>query len=349
MRANILSHTVQKNEEDGKQYVLYHLKVFYEGISWNVTRRYSEFEKLHNQLSKVINTKKFGKFPKKLLVGNLKEDKIKERKVCLQSYIENLLNEPLVPNLQEVIEFFEIQNHWEEIKKAKINTTTCTISPTLSNNNQQIFVESGNNETIGNKAYEEQKLNDQMNEIKSNHLECNEDEEQILFVALKDHIARDESEITFKKGDIIEVLQKSAIYNNEENQVEEGDVDEDPYWVGRIQFNEKQGFFDARHLDLSKIKRVYNNNNEKRCSKKLNVLSGDIYESEEIDSLDGTIKVCQFDYEGEFEDEISVQRGQKVKILSTSHQDRKGWKLVELMETSEKSTGYIPIEYLAFI
>ncbi|KAG2387825.1 hypothetical protein C9374_001419 [Naegleria lovaniensis] len=343
MKVIISHHSVLKGEAD-KQYVVYHVTVNYDGVIWEVCKRYSEIEKLHNALSKIINTKKFGKFPKKYLVGNLKEDKIHERQIELQNYFDNLLSEPLVPTLQEIIEFFEVNKHWNEIKTSKGGTFASTSSQSqpsqvVHSYNQTITVqvESSNTEVpiyniIDSNTSQQGKSpttipspssNQNVEEEKNNNLQQNK------FMAIRDHFAKDETELSFKAGNIIEVIQKGSNDRNEE----------DCYWYGRMIANGSQGFFDARCLDLgNKAPRIVSV-----------LMNDDVYDTDDSVQLDGTIKTIEIDYEAEGEGEVSVQRGQKVKILPSSRQTRKGYKLVEVLSDSCQTVtacGYIPTEYV---
>ncbi|EFC44368.1 predicted protein [Naegleria gruberi] len=328
MKITITRYSISKKEnENDKQYVLYHITVNYDGVIWEIARRYSEFEKLYIALSKVINTKKFGKFPKK-----------------------------------EVLEFFEVNKHWEEIKNfAALASTSSSsnIAPPVvynidNNNNLKITIDHNLEHLVYNVidsptvAYQEtdfdeappvvvgqpsrQSVESRPSTEKSES-SLQEFNTQSLFVAIRDHNPKDETELSFKAGDVIEVIQRGSCSCSEQ----------DCYWYGRntSETGSQQGFFDARCLDLGTFK-----------PKAFSVLMTDAYNSDESIQIDGTIKVIEIDYEAEREDEISVRRGQTVKILPTSRQTRKGWKLVEILSEScqrVSETGFIPTEYLMIL
>ena len=272
----------------------------------------------------------------------MKEEKIQERRDCLQNYLDNLLSEPLVPNLQEVIEFFEVNQHWDEIKVYKeALVISFNTAAKMNQENQNVLL---NNEETSNPSTEHTmtsipervsspKYEQASEEIKHNtNIGQVEMDNQTQFIAIRDHVAKDETELSFKSGNIIEVIQKGATLENEE----------DCYWYGRVVNTNgfsSQGFFDARCLDLG-IKQP-----------KLSIFTGDIYD--ESSQIDGSISTIEIDYVAENPDEVSVQRGQQVRVLPSSRQNKKGFKLVETLSESNPptviSTGYLPSEYLMII
>lgn len=276
--------------------------------------------------------------------------KIHERQMELQNYFDNLLSEPLVPTLQEIIEFFEVNKHWNEIKNSKGGTFASTSSQSQSSQKQYnqmvtVQVESSSQEVpvynivnsnnsslhgvVKSPTIPSPNSNQQAEEEKNNN-----NLQQNQFMAIRDHYAKDETELTFRAGNIIEVIQKGSNDRNEE----------DCYWYGRAVANGSQGFFDARCLDLGK---------NYKAPRIISVLmNDDVYDTDDSVQLDGTIKTIEIDYEAEGEGEVSVQRGQKVKILPSSRQTRKGFKLVEVLSDSCQTviaSGYVPTEYLMIL
>ena len=154
-------------------------------------------------------------------MGNLKQDKILERQGDLQNYLDNLLGEPLVPTLQEIIEFFEISKHWKDIKNNEIMKNNELYleeqqSPTYENNTSQVYP-TQEEQTINAVEYSMERISISNNEAVSSQNDMsstrpsigdssnNESINTKQYIAIRDHVAKDETELSFKAGDLIEV------------------------------------------------------------------------------------------------------------------------------------------------
>lgn len=91
IRVSIPSY--QKVEENGEIYTAYRVDVFESGRSHCLYKRYSEFEELHKQLKKQIDTPDFP--PKKVLKFNQKI--IETRRVTLEAYLRGILEGETIP------------------------------------------------------------------------------------------------------------------------------------------------------------------------------------------------------------------------------------------------------------
>ncbi|KAI2628802.1 PXA domain-containing protein [Hypoxylon sp. NC1633] len=102
-RASIKIKSIQVGrEEDGKEYALYVIEVKRDAgekmpaAVWLVTRRYSEFHELHQQLRSRYPSVRNLDFPRRRMVMKLQSDFLRKRRDALEQYLSQLL---LVPDV----------------------------------------------------------------------------------------------------------------------------------------------------------------------------------------------------------------------------------------------------------
>ncbi|KAL4227564.1 Sorting nexin-24 [Mactra antiquata] len=93
LRVSIPSY--HKVEGNGAGYTAYRVDVFQSGSSHCLYKRYSEFEELHKQLKKMINTPEFP--PKKVMKFSQKI--IEQRRVLLEAYLQGILDSEEIPRI----------------------------------------------------------------------------------------------------------------------------------------------------------------------------------------------------------------------------------------------------------
>jgi len=90
--------SVEVNQNAPKPFVVYNILVKIHSLSWIVKKRYSDFERLHQELQKelprnrLISSEILALPPKKLL-GNLDPGFIEERRKQLSDYLVDICNE----------------------------------------------------------------------------------------------------------------------------------------------------------------------------------------------------------------------------------------------------------------
>ncbi|XP_060564404.1 sorting nexin-24-like [Ruditapes philippinarum] len=100
IRVSIPSY--QKVEGNGDSYTAYRVDVFQSGSCHTLQKRYSEFEELHKQLKKLIETPEFP--PKKVLKFNQKI--VEQRRVLLEAYLQGVLEGETIP--RSFLKFLEV-------------------------------------------------------------------------------------------------------------------------------------------------------------------------------------------------------------------------------------------------
>ncbi|XP_052792819.1 sorting nexin-24-like [Mya arenaria] len=94
--------TCQKMEVNGDTFTAYKVDVFQSGRSHSLYKRYSEFEELHKQLKKVVDTPEFP--PKKVLKFSHKV--VEQRRVALELYLQGILESETIP--RSFFKFLEV-------------------------------------------------------------------------------------------------------------------------------------------------------------------------------------------------------------------------------------------------
>lgn len=100
-----------------KKYILYIININTNAKTWEIKRRYTDFENLHKKLSKFI--KNLPKLPPKSIF--LTDNKIKERQMLLKKYLNCLILNPKVDIYKhnEIFEFLEMEKeHYLLLKES---------------------------------------------------------------------------------------------------------------------------------------------------------------------------------------------------------------------------------------
>jgi hypothetical protein len=116
MQANVIKYTLI--EDETKPYVNYHISCTKGVYRWEVTHRFSDFEKLEKDLS---SRKHNGKLPPKIYFGNLSVSQIEKRMKSLQAYLDALLSDITILDDEHLDKFLEIKRH-TQIKRTGIVT-----------------------------------------------------------------------------------------------------------------------------------------------------------------------------------------------------------------------------------
>ena len=80
------------------------------GLSKEVYRRYSEFDKLKKNIKKQFPSELFANLPRKHLVGNLNNDVIEARRIMLERYLQELIMNPRVLGSDLVVSFLSLDS-----------------------------------------------------------------------------------------------------------------------------------------------------------------------------------------------------------------------------------------------
>jgi len=104
---------VEINENTPKPYVVYNILIKIHSLSWIVKKRYSDFERLHDQLQKEVPRNRLISsevlsLPPKRLLGNLDPGFIEERRKLLSDYLVDICNESHLFESQSFGKFINI-------------------------------------------------------------------------------------------------------------------------------------------------------------------------------------------------------------------------------------------------
>ena len=107
----ILGSEVRTDAKE-KSYTAYKLLVENQslGVSKEVYRRYSEFDKLKKNIKKQFASEVFANLPRKHLVGNLNNDVIEARRIMLERYLQEIIMNPRVLISDLVTSFLSLDN-----------------------------------------------------------------------------------------------------------------------------------------------------------------------------------------------------------------------------------------------
>lgn len=90
-------------------------------LRWTVHRRYTDFESLNNKLSKSYND--LPALPGKRVVGNFSSAFLDERRLQLQDYLRNLLNEPRLVTSAGFMNFIGAVQFIDQVKESGAMTS----------------------------------------------------------------------------------------------------------------------------------------------------------------------------------------------------------------------------------
>jgi hypothetical protein len=110
MQALITQFTT-KTPESGKPYIAYHISCTVATKQWEVEKRYSDFERLREEL--YTRHESLPKLPPKLLFGNANAIQLQKRQMALQTYLDAIVNDTEVSKDIDVDSFLEISTHTE--------------------------------------------------------------------------------------------------------------------------------------------------------------------------------------------------------------------------------------------
>ena len=102
-------------ERDGHEFALYVVEVKRQGTeavpeaTWAVTRRYSEFHRLHRRLRYRFSFVRELEFPRRQVVTTLQKDFLKKRRYALERYLNDLLKQPAICRSLELRAFLSQQ------------------------------------------------------------------------------------------------------------------------------------------------------------------------------------------------------------------------------------------------
>jgi hypothetical protein len=106
MQAVILDFKTEKDAQS-QGFIMYDVLVKLEnGQTWEIKKRYNDFNKLHVTLNKLFSSQ-LPKFPPKMLF-NMIPSKIKKRKIELQTWLDGVLKSREMACSNPVLEFFEV-------------------------------------------------------------------------------------------------------------------------------------------------------------------------------------------------------------------------------------------------
>lgn len=103
------------HEDDGREFALYVIEVQRQAgdqmpaATWAVTRRYSEFHELHQRLRRRYPSTRNLDFPRRRMVMKLQKQFLHNRRVALESYLQQLLRMPDVCRSRELRSFLSQQ------------------------------------------------------------------------------------------------------------------------------------------------------------------------------------------------------------------------------------------------
>jgi len=100
-------HTLQEE----KPFTVYNIQVIRGKEKSFVQKRYSEFDNFHQRLQKTFGRIKLPELPPKRAIGSLDPDFVKQRKTGLDSYLKELLANPLLRESKEFYEFLGVPHH----------------------------------------------------------------------------------------------------------------------------------------------------------------------------------------------------------------------------------------------
>lgn len=118
LEARVLGY-LMTGYKHGKDNTKYNIEVVQGETTWNVKRSFMEIVDLHKKLKKICKT--LPKRPRRKIFKVVKAEKLEERKVALNLYIQKLVQVPEIqPNLH-FIQFFDLQSKHSPTALNEIN------------------------------------------------------------------------------------------------------------------------------------------------------------------------------------------------------------------------------------
>ena len=87
------------------------------GKTWQCQRRYKEFDELHNKLKRVNPDLPIPSLPTKKWFGNMAPKFVNERQAALQSYVDELLQDPRWASMHILRAFFDTHRHMNDAQQ----------------------------------------------------------------------------------------------------------------------------------------------------------------------------------------------------------------------------------------
>ncbi|KAL4455088.1 hypothetical protein ABPG74_006470 [Tetrahymena malaccensis] len=112
IRVQIITYESQE-DLNGKQFIGYIIQVETDQISYQISKRYSEFKSLKSELEKQpIQKDVFSEFPPKKFFGNQEPEVLESRKVALNNFIQRLVEIQRDQFIPQFYDFLEIYNKY---------------------------------------------------------------------------------------------------------------------------------------------------------------------------------------------------------------------------------------------
>ena len=107
LRVSIVE-TSTRTGGDGNKYTIFHVHVESTYGTFEVLRRYRQFDALNAELIQEASEMNLPPFPKKRALGNLATEFVEERKLALEDYLRGVLNIDGVMRLEPLVRFLEL-------------------------------------------------------------------------------------------------------------------------------------------------------------------------------------------------------------------------------------------------
>lgn len=103
-----IAETSTRTGDDGTKYTMFYLHIQTMYGTFEVSRRYRQFDALNLELTQQASHMNLPPFPKKRTLGNLATEFVEERRLALEDYLRGVLNINGVMRLEPLVRFLEL-------------------------------------------------------------------------------------------------------------------------------------------------------------------------------------------------------------------------------------------------
>ncbi|EAS00263.3 PX-SNX-like domain protein (macronuclear) [Tetrahymena thermophila SB210] len=113
MRVQIIAYERQE-DLNGKKFIGYIIQVETDQLSYQISKRYSEFKSFKSEIEKQqIQKDVFSEFPRKIIFGNQEPEVLESRKIALNNFIQRLVEIQRESYIPQFYDFLEIYNKYQ--------------------------------------------------------------------------------------------------------------------------------------------------------------------------------------------------------------------------------------------
>lgn len=147
-KVTINSWVKAKDEQNGSVYILYLIEIEKDKsksangdkLSWVVGRRFSQFWRLNEHLKKVVNSSNDIPFPRKKIVLKFQEKSIiDERRVQLENYLNELLQNPQVCQDKEFRKFLTVEDYRSAVVDLQNSTSSLPSTSSIKDTANKLY------------------------------------------------------------------------------------------------------------------------------------------------------------------------------------------------------------------